>query len=302
MKDIIKKLNMLYYEINNIYMEMYNFEVSSKKDDLFFLELVNLLKDKREKEKELFNEFDKVYEGDYIDLCESLSNSVSPFNKRMVDYLNVRNTINISIYEEDEEEVVSDKLKLVRYAKLCDVCSKNILLIYLSFLQEYIDSKMYDYLRDKLLSFKYHNSFINHDIENYLIDFNFNIGMVNYVDLYLVADSLGLEKDVCDDIILDCYLNNILLVIEQLLSFNDKDLDDIDKMSIFVNNQCMFRASLSLLSERDYDRIKDIIFNKIKELSNENNRINVDIINSILFERKKDKSRVRKISMRPIDD
>ena len=45
MEEIIKDINILYYEINNIYLEMYKLELNNQKSSTSFLELIDLLFD-----------------------------------------------------------------------------------------------------------------------------------------------------------------------------------------------------------------------------------------------------------------
>ena len=52
MEDIL----MLYYEINNIYLELYKMELNYDKDNSIFIELINLLEEKVLEEKELFSD------------------------------------------------------------------------------------------------------------------------------------------------------------------------------------------------------------------------------------------------------
>lgn len=302
MEEIIKVINMLYYEINNIYLEMYKLEINNQKDNTSFFELINLLKEKIEEEKNIF----ELLVNEYGDACENLrnldENSDSPFVKRLSDYIRYYMDINIDIYEDDNEDEVRNKIETINYAKLYGSCSKNIFLIYLSFLQEYLDNLDFISLKKKLLNYKYCNAFINHDVEISLIDNNFDVNKVNYVNLYFIADTLKLERSMCDRIILDCYNDTIITTISQLLSINDVDYDDDNNKTISLNNQCMLKAGLSMLSENNYNNLKDDIYKLINELSNDNNRISFEIVVQILRERKRTKSRVRKISMRQLED
>ena len=297
--EYINKILELYYEINSIYKRLYELELNEKKDSIEFLELVNVLKERIEKEKELFDLF-------YNNLDENLSCSVlddgEPFAKRINDYMSFYETLNIPIYEDDSEEIIIDKRYDMQYAKLYKSCSRNIFLVYLSFLQEYIDMDDFNSLRSNMLSFKYYNSFINHDVEECLMDSNFQVSKVNYVNLYFVAETLGIDINMCDKVILDCFKDTVEVTVNQILSINDSDYSDNNKKAISINNQSMLRAGLSLMSKSDYDKNKDWIFDLINNLTNDNNSMVVNIINSIVNNMNKDKGRVRKISLRPFKD
>lgn len=297
--EYINKILELYYEINSIYKRLYELELNGKKDSIEFLELVNVLKERIEKEKELFDLF-------YNNLDENLSCSVlddgEPFAKRINDYMSFYETLNIPIYEDDSEDVIIDKRYDMQCAKLYKSCSRNIFLVYLSFLQEYIDMDNFNSLRSNMLSFKYYNSFINHDVEECLMDSNFEVAKVNYVNLYFVAETLGIDINMCDKVILDCFKDTVEVTVNQILSINDSDYSDNNKKAISINNQSMLRAGLSLMSKSDYDKNKDWIFDLINNLTNDNNSMGVNIINSIINNMNKDKGRVRKISLRPFKD
>ena len=302
MEEIIKDINILYYEINNIYLEMYKLELNNQKSSTSFLKLIDLLKEKINEEKKIF----QILVSEYGDECSFLSkldeNNDSPFFKRLADYMKYYLDTNVEIYEEDSEEEVIEKIETFNYAKLYETCSRNIFLIYLSFLQEYLDNLNFISLKKKLLNYKYCNSFINHDVEISLIDNNFDVDKMNYVNLYLIADTLKLDRGTCDRIIFECYYDTVVTTISQLLSISDIEYNNDNKKTISLNNQCMLKAGLSMLSESDYNKLKNDIYKLINELSNDNNRISFELILQTLHERKQDKSRVRKISMRQLED
>lgn len=296
--EYINEILRLYYEINSIYLELYKLELNGKKDSIEFIELVNFLREKIEKEKKLFDLF-------YNNLDENLSCSIlddeEPFAKRINDYMNFYDALNIPISEEDDEDTIVEKTYDIQYAKLYKSCSRNIFLIYLSFLQEYIDMDDFSYLRSKMLSFKYYNSFINHDVESCLVDLNFEVAEVNYVNLYIIAETLGIDIDICDNLILDCFKDSIEITVNQILSINDSDYGNDNVRAMSINNQSMLRAALSLMSKSEYAKNKDWMFELINSLTNDNNTIGLNIINSIISGMDKDKSRVKKISLRLLE-
>lgn len=290
MEDIL----MLYYEINNIYLELYKLELNKNMDDSSFIELINLLREKIEEEKVLIKKLIDEQE-DLYDYLYDLDRDVdTPFAKRIADYVRFNSELNIDMEDEEEE--------MVNYTKLYITCSRNVFLIYMSFLQEYID--LDNSLRERLLNFKYCNSFINHDVENSLVLNNFRVGRDNYVNLYFVGRLLKIDYDDVDKIIFDCLKNTVIITVRQLLSINDIEYGDEDRYAISVNNQCMLKAGLSILSEKEYMLFKNEIDDIINGMGNDNNKISMDIVNRIINDRKIDKSRVKKITFgfRTIED
>ena len=295
----IQELLVLYYEINNIYKELYKLEVSFKRDSVEFLELVELLKERIEQENGLFNRFYNEFNYDY---SYEVMDDGTPVTKRLIDYMNFYEALDVPFYEGDNiEDVMKEKIDDMKYAKLYKSCSRNVFLVYLSFLQESVDLAISSSLREKILSFKYYNAFINHDVEGCLIDSNFEVASVNYVNLYFCAETLGLDINMCDSIILDCYKDTVEVTINQLLSLSDMDYNDENNKAMSINNQSMLRAALSLMSKTDYEKNKVWIFGLINSLVSEKNHISLNIINSIINGMNKDKGRVRKISLRILE-
>jgi len=176
MEDIL----MLYYEINNIYLELYKMELSYDKDNSMFIELINLLNEKILEEKELFGELCSCIDDEENDILCRLDEVVdNPFTKRIVDYMR--------FYNDNGD-----------YAKLYVACTRNVYLIYLSFLQEYIDNREYESLRKGILSYKYYNSFICHDVEYSNIVNKFSIDVDNYINLdtYETAREYGDDQGI----------------------------------------------------------------------------------------------------------
>lgn len=300
--EVLKKIFELYNEINMLYIELYKLELSGNRNSNKFRDLVDLLKSKLKDEKKIYEKLFLEYEEDYEELYKIVDEySDRPFGIRMRDYINLYDSNKVDVYEnEEKEEVIAEILANIKYSKLYSACSRNMFLVYLSFLQEYADSDLFSYLREKILGFKYYNAFINHDVENILVDLSFNIDRDNYVNLYFIADSLKLKES--NEIILDCFVDTIKTTIEQLLSINDVDYSDDDKKAIAINNQSMLRAGLVMIGERDYSLIKNNLNDEIEKLSTDYNKISVDIVKLLIDGRKKDRSRVKKISMRPLND
>lgn len=169
----MEELLLLYYEINNIYLELYKLELSKNKDNAMFIEFVNLLKEKIDEEKNLVKEIIDDNEDMYDYLYEIDKEVDTAFAKRVSDYIRFNNDLNMEIESDDD-------IDRINYTKLYIICSRNIFLIYMSFLQECIEID--DELRERLLNFKYCNSFINHDVENSLVMNNFSVGKENYVN------------------------------------------------------------------------------------------------------------------------
>ena len=58
--DIFSDIMMLYYEMNNIYLELYKLELEGNKGSEFFLQLVGILKAKIKEEEKLLKLFYEI--------------------------------------------------------------------------------------------------------------------------------------------------------------------------------------------------------------------------------------------------
>ena len=67
------------------------------------------------------------------------------------------------------------------------------------------------------------------------------------------------------------------------------------------NIEFMISACLLLINDSYFEYMQDEIFLLMDELSNDNNTRAFDIIDRVLESRNNDKSRVMKLSLRPID-
>jgi len=295
--EIVKELVMVYCEINMIYIELHELEINNKNNGDRYNYLISLLKKDLCREKRIFSLISMDENFNYDELYSLLEKCTDkPFNIRAEDYV-TNEDININ---DMDVEFFSEIIKDIKYSKLYSACSKNMYLIYLSFLQEYADSDSFNYLRDRILNYKYYNSFINHDIENILIESDFNIDKVSYVNLDVIADLLKIDDG--NKIILDYCVDTIRITIKQILSINDNDYSDDNMLILSINNQSMLRASLLLLNDKDYNNIKTSIFNEYVGLCTNYNKISLSIIKSIFDDRKKDMLRVKKISLKSLED
>lgn len=304
--EIFNKLMELYKEIEKVYDELKLLEFIGHKCDDNFLELINVLRNKLNRENKLISDLVKVfnnnYDSVYVFINENIDGYDDVIRKRLLDHLVMYERLYIDIdYDKSEEEIIEQEVSL-KFDKLYTSCCRNLYLIYYSFLQEYIDSSNFIRLRSKLLELKYYNSFVNSDMEIQLVNNNFDINTINYIDLYFMVQFLSMDSYICDEIILDTYLDNIITSIIELLWIKDIDYNNQDKMVKSIEYQCMARAGLAMLSESGYKKVINIINNKVKELGRDNNKISMVIVDKILDVRLKDKSRVRKISMRPLKD
>jgi len=263
-----------------IYLELYRLEVNGNKGNTRYLSLIQSLKDKIKEEKELY---------------ELLSQDIDSFNM-LLDYVKTRSTelLFLRIYSYMvSKEVDDDKLN-----KIHSACSKDLFLVYLSFLGDYIDNEDYVLIRNGIIYTKYYNLFINLDVEEYLILNNLKISKINYVSAPFISKILLMDEREVGNDILDCYKDAIVVAIINLLNICNSEYNNMDKMIDVVSSMAMIRAGLSILDNDCYDVLIGRIYRIIDEMSTKGNSMSVKMINSIVDGRNIDKRRVKKINIR----
>ncbi|MBQ2872534.1 MAG: hypothetical protein IJE89_00870 [Bacilli bacterium] len=295
--DFFKKLVSLYSEISDIYIKLCSEEIWRSNVSNSFKNLVKLLREKVNEEKILF---EKLFDSDdYEEMKTIIFDEDNSTMLRMRDYIKTYEALNITIEEFDSEEIIEDKKLTMKIAKLMCSCVRNIFLVYSSFVDEFVSNNNIPELRERLLTIKYYNTFTKHDIEDVLLEYNFKVPLENYVDVYLVAETLGINISECDEAILNCYLDVIDGMINQLMEFNDSDYNDYNKLAAIANASFMLQASFALISKKDYLANKEKIYEKIEELKNGKNNKSANMIYEIINKRKICQARVKKVSMRP---
>lgn len=321
--EIIDIIFEIYDKIEKINVELFKLEMADKINDKRFILLVEQLKKEVLREDRLLSDLKLEYQDVYENIEDILGNEYGrenvTYHQRFMDYIIANDPFaNMPDDEDDEDEMDEEFSELdeeeideendmdVEYlnqlTELYKLCENSLYLIYSSFLQEYLIEITNEELREDLLNLKYYHSFINHDIENALIMNNFNVPNVNYTNLYIMADMLGMDLDEVDEKILDCVYDMIVVAIEKLLSIKDIQYRYLENQAKALNDECFLKAGMALLSESDYKKVSSFIVDKINELANDYNKISTDRIYEIINDRKKYKSRVRKISMRLIED
>ena len=282
------KISELYEMINSIYYQMFLLELNDEFDDEQYGVLMDFLKEKISEEDELVKE----YIGDDKELYMSIMNSGNDFTKWNLVRLSAYVKLN-EMFDEDFNE----KEKLER--RIFDSCRDSVLMVYLSLLQEYIDSGE-DY-SENLLNCKYLGAFANHSIEKILIENNFYVG--REVDIYLdcvldVLPSAKISKKEISEVVQASYVSMLFKDIEKLLKLSDIDYNDVDGVAISISSQCMIRACLSLMSECDYESLSALLNMHFHRLINDDNGKSLEILDRLLQGREENKKRVRRISFK----
>ena len=300
--EIFDKILKLYSEINNIYHRLLQFEFDQKIDGCEFAVLLKSLKKNIDLEREMFSEFLEDYSDDYQWILNLLEHGMLELEdyvvSRLQDYMSIH--VNDILLDDISFEEQMEKESTNRLDTFYRQCSKNLYLVYLSFLTDYINSFAFSSVKMPLLGFKYFNSIINHDIESVLVYNNFNVGKCNYVDVNFMSTGLGIDGKLSEEVRYMVYEDAVKSSVIELLSFNDSDYNDDYKKANVINCECMLRAGLLLLSDdvEGYEMAINTIDKLIQEMGSFYNGLSVDIIKSTIGCKKIDNNRIKKLSVR----
>lgn len=299
--EIFYKILELYKEIDVIYKTMIVLEYENKFSDDVYLSCINSLKEKVVLEKELFSQFLVNDRDDYEWVVKLLEEKMLELEdyvlSRLYDYMSIQIGNNPKIDNDSLEEQMQIE-SINRVDRLYREFSKNLYLIYLSFIGDYIDSSAFFSVKKALLSFKYFGTLTNHDMEEVLIYHNFRVGKSNYIDLNFMATRLRIDKKLTEEISYIVYYDAVRTSVIDLLSFEDSEYEDVYKKTNCISSGCMLRAGLLLLSDNidRYKNVLDEVYKIIDELGDFNNCLSVDIVKSIIGCIDIDKKRVKKLS------
>lgn len=296
--EIYDKLIILYKEISSIYNIFRSEEIEGIFPSKKYQYYIDILKDFLEKEKKLFKE---LFESDdYEEIKGFIFDGQGSDISRMKDYIKTYETLKFDICGVDDEDAVKGEQATMKLAKLTISCLKNMFLVYGTFFQDYVNYSKDDVMKEKLLRIKYYNIFTKHEMEEVFIDYNFNIpDNYVYVDVYLVAETLGIKISECDEIILENYISSLLNIIMQLMDLDDSSYKDSNVKAVVMNAYFMIEGCLALISDKDYSLNEEKILERIEESRNNTNEKGAEMIMDLIRSRKYCQTKVRKISFRP---
>ena len=280
--ELIRDVIDIAYDIYMIYLELFGLDVRGNKGNSRYMSLIKTLKEKINEEKELYELLAQDRESYDMLLYYVKRKPTQMLYLRMYSYM---------IFNDDNAIEDEDN----RFRSIYSACNIDLFLVYLSFLQDRIDDESLSSVKDGLIYMKYYNSFINLDLEESLIENKFEACKVNYANSYFVSNILLMDKNITEEEILDYYRDAIAVALVGLLNIVDLEYDNEDRMVDVISSECMLRASLSMLSNGQYEVLKEGIYKVIDDLSTGENSKSVSIVNSIIDGRVKDKSRAKRI-------
>lgn len=320
-------------KIDKIYIQLYKLEISGKKNSNEYNQKIEELKKAVVKER-------KAYDDELLtdDLCQALSAlalqtmAIQPFTdnieslvtndkdnrktRRVLNKLSdkiMNNPANLqqsfpdglmsllkALGVDDTDKMIKEGISTsVRMHQAFD---KDVLSLFLSYVEEKIDQPGFSSLKDKLIKIKYTTSFITEDIERDMITSKFTVLDSIYVSSKFVADVLHVTdeafiaiKNIYNIEIADNQMNGILAIDDYNYTEESKTLEAILRQSLL-------RANLFLISQDDIEGIKDNFqeyTNSQEYLNDISRKISTSIIDEAFKVNSKDKSKHKVLSLRP---
>ena len=177
----------------------------------------------------------------------------------------------------------------------------DILNAYLTILEEFIDNKDYNYLKNELINSKYNLSFIKGKIESDMISNNFEVSDTIYINSKFYADLIHLDFKRYNDLRNSLGQEKIMNQIINLLEIGDMDYSNSSKICTSVLRQCFIRASLLTMGNDMIEKI-NLKFNQyIKDekyvQKHPYDRISKQLIENCFNNVEKDREKVSIISL-----
>ena len=313
-------------EINNIYNNLYQLEVSGQIDSNDYKKQLEILKESIKNENENYQNANLTFQKS-IKIIELLSITQPTLKNDNLTYIIeqqdnniiIRRVINILLtktinykdyaknclstgFFEDlkDIEIPIDKEEIYtnfhNEAKVEEAINNDITSIFLSILQEELIK--YPKYREKLLKAKYNTIFINKNIEELLIFNNLEITNIVYLNSKLIND-LTKTSPIIYETIKSVEINiKIMSQIKKILNTEDESYTHENASISLIINKCYIRALLSLMNEEELQELnKKIDYLLNNKPYKETYQVSEKAITSCLKKAKKDKERVHIISI-----
>ena len=165
--------------------------------------------------------------------------------------------------EDSEQQITSSAINSSELQKSIE---RDINNSFLFFIQECIDNKDFETIKDRLIQSKYYTSFINKTSEEDMLERRFNAGKDFYLYSRFVADvtKIGIEPYA---IVRNHKSTEVLTSqISEMLDNNDEDLDEDENYISFVLRQCMARAALLNMDEESIADVNSTFHDYIESI------------------------------------
>lgn len=166
---------------------------------------------------------------------------------------------------EDSEQQITSSAR--NSSELQKSIERDINNSFLFFIQECIDNRDFESIKDRLIQSKYYTSFINKTSEEDMLERRFNAGKDFYLYSRFVADVAKI--DMMPYTIIRNHKSTDVLTsqISEMLDNNDEDLDEEENYISFILRQCMARAALLNMDDENINDVNSTFHDYIESLN-----------------------------------
>lgn len=196
---------------------------------------------------------------------------------------------------------IDKKNAICKCITIKNIIENDIYYTFLSFMQRNIEDPKQKMFRENLITAKYNTSFINKEIESYLLTNNFNISTNTYISSDIVSELLLINKELykrIKDTIGQSIVGN---QIYELLEISDVEYSDITKASSSILRQNLMKAAFIFISD---EKISDVnyefheyIEDKEYQTIHPSHTISENLIKNSFKDIKKNKSKTQILSL-----
>lgn len=266
--------------IETLYKKLFNLEITVQKDSEEYKKVMDYLSIAIDVEDKAYEDADLSYYkcialADYIindRISEKFLNDTESimqqdYNNRVLrrilnnlvhrilsDYDSIREMLPNELVELVKQLGMPNPDELVSKAIYSDIelqkaFEKDTFNGFLTFLQEFIDKKEYNFFKEHLIRTKYNTAFINKNIEIDMRSNKFEIPETFYENARFVADLIQIDLDLFYILKNSYGANESTKQISEIIEMSDLDYGDTTKATTSILRQCLMRASFLLMSD-----------------------------------------------------
>lgn len=316
--------------IDKLYNKLYELEINGNKETEEYIETIKCLNKNICYENAIYDDltyenciayFKYIYSTEITNTFLSDRDSLLEQNYSNRIIRRILSTLNFKILSNPVhlQEILEDKIKnyvsdlddenansiIERSANVSiqikNSLDKDLLNMYLSILEDFINNNNYQIFKNKLINSKYNLSFTNKETEKNLVNNNFTIPKEIYIVSTFVTEINGIPQEVYEALTNLYVLETIKEQMIAILEIGDMDYSNVSKATTSILRQSLMRAAISLLSENNLSSISSIFEEHTKSKSYINNHsfdnISKELIASSLQNIKIDRNKQRTLSL-----
>lgn len=305
--------------IQRLYDKLCKLEIQGKKNTNEFEKLIEYLSIVIEVEDKLYNEAKLTPEKilSWIKFLKTTKDKNNTILQRIINTLFQKLTNNYNILKNLPIKELENILKISginltdKNPKKEEICKcilikesiqKDSYHIFISFLEEKINNPKQKMFNEYLIESKYEAIFQNKDIESFAIKNNFDLPNKPYIFSPIIKEIHNINpilykniKDTIGDKIVSTQIYKILEI-------KDEEYNNLNIVSAQIIRECMIKSYLTLMSDQkisdvNYD-FHEFIEDKDYEELYPNNNISENIIINLFKGIKKDKEKIRILSIK----